>query len=131
MKKTLKGYIFSRSFMGERVPQGVQNLFLREYCKKNKYNFQLSSVEYRMNGSYIHLNNLVNNLKKYDGILAYSLFQLPNDPDVRTNLLIKIIKYKKTLHCAIEDIVIKDLNSIEKINDILSITQTISSQLSL
>ena len=129
MKKTLKGYIFSRSFMGERVPQGVQNLFLREYCKKNKYNFQLSSVEYRMNGSYIHLNNLVNNLKKYDGILAYSLFQLPNDPDVRTNLLIKIIKYKKTLHCAIEDIVIKDLNSIEKINDIWSIKQTISSQL--
>ena len=36
MKNNLKGYIFSRPFMGERVPQSVQNMLLREYCKKKK-----------------------------------------------------------------------------------------------
>ncbi len=59
--------------MGERVPQSVQNLLLRDYCKRKKYDFHLSSVEYCIENSFIHLNNLVNNLKKYDGIIAYSL----------------------------------------------------------
>lgn len=38
----LKGYIFSRSFMGERAPQHIQNIILREYCKKNNFTFLLS-----------------------------------------------------------------------------------------
>ena len=31
----VRGYIFSRPFMGERVPQHVQNLVIRDYCEKN------------------------------------------------------------------------------------------------
>lgn len=124
MKNNLKGYIFSRPFMGERVPQSVQNMLLREYCKKKNYNFHLSSVEYCIEGSFIHLNNLVNNLKKYDGILAYSLFQLPAEPNTRSKLLLKILKHKKSFHCAIEDIEIKDKETIEKINDIWAIKLT-------
>lgn len=124
MKNNLKGYIFSRPFMGERVPQSIQNMLLREYCKKKNYNFHLSSVEYCIDGSFIHLNNLVNNLKKYDGILAYSLFQLPAEPNARSELLLKILKHKKSFHCAIEDIEIKDKESIEKINDIWAIKLT-------
>ena len=42
----LKGYIFSRDFFGERVPQNVQNIVLRDYCKKNKHTFLLSGTEY-------------------------------------------------------------------------------------
>ena len=33
--KKVRGYIFSRSFMGERVPQHVQNIVIRDYCEKN------------------------------------------------------------------------------------------------
>ena len=110
--------------MGERVPQGIQNMLLREYCKKKNFNFHLSSVEYCIEGSFIHLNNLVNNLKKYDGILAYSLFQLPVEPNIRNELLLKIIRYKKSFHCAIEDIEINNKESIEKINDIWAIKLT-------
>ena len=124
MKNNLKGYIFSRPFMGERVPQGVQNMLLREYCKKKNFNFHLSSVEYCIEGSFIHLNNLVKNLKKYDGILAYSLFQLPVEPNTRNELLLKIIRRKKSFHCAIEDIEINNKESIEKINDIWAIKLT-------
>ena len=125
MKIKLKGYIFSRPFMGERVPQSVQNLFLREYCKRNNYNFDLSSVEYCMDNSFIHLNNLVTNVKKYDGILAYSIFQLPSDPDLRTKLLNKVIESKKTFHFAIENIILKNKESFNSINDIWAIKQSI------
>ena len=131
MNNILKGYIFSRTFMGERVPQSVQNLLLRDYCKRKKYNFYLSAVEYCIKDSFIHLNNLVNNLKKYDGIIAYSLFQLPEDPNIRKNLLLKIVHNKKTFHCALENIIIKDISTIEKINDIWSIKQTMLSKTSV
>ena len=50
--KKLRGYIFSRPFMEERVPQHVQNIILRNYCEKNNYAFLLSSVEYKMNNSF-------------------------------------------------------------------------------
>ena len=41
----LKGYIFSRPFFGERVPQNVQNIILRDYCKKKLFvAFKLNRV---------------------------------------------------------------------------------------
>lgn len=126
MKNILKGYIFSRPFMGERVPQGIQNLFLREYCKKKNYHFHLSSVEYCMKDSFIHLNNLINNLKAFHGIVAYSLFQLPQNPNERNKLLLKVLNKKKKLHFALEDIIVDNPETIEKVNDIWSIKETIS-----
>ena len=33
--ENIRGYIFSRPFMGERVPQSVQSLLIRDYCNKN------------------------------------------------------------------------------------------------
>ena len=41
--KNLKGYIFSRKFYDERVPQHIQNLVLRNYCQMNKLNYLLSA----------------------------------------------------------------------------------------
>ena len=32
--KSLKGYIFSRPFYGERAPQHIQNIVNKDYCKK-------------------------------------------------------------------------------------------------
>ena len=37
--KKLRGYIFSRSFMGERAPQHVQNIIIRDYCKRNNFTY--------------------------------------------------------------------------------------------
>ena len=81
--KKLRGYIFSRSFMGERAPQHVQNIVLRNYCEKNNYFFLLSSVEYKMSNSYFMLELAIKELKRLDGILAYSIFQLPENDDWR------------------------------------------------
>jgi len=75
--KKLKGYIFSRPFFGERAPQHVQNIVLRDYCKKNNFNFLLSSTEYKVENSTYILNELLKNIKSYNGIIFYSLLQLP------------------------------------------------------
>ena len=40
--------------MGERVPQHVQNIVLRDYCKNKKLQFIMSATEYSAkNSSYI------------------------------------------------------------------------------
>ena len=93
--KKLKGYIFSRPFMGERVPQHVQNIVLREYCIKNDFQFLMSATEYSMKNSHLILFQTLNDLKKFDGIVFYSVFQLPENDLVRKKILDKILKMKK------------------------------------
>ena len=40
--KKVRGYIFCRAFMGERVPQHVQNIVIRDYCKRNNLLYLLN-----------------------------------------------------------------------------------------
>jgi len=58
----LRGYIFSRPFMGERAPQHVQNIILRDYCSKRGYDFLLSVTEYAMPDSFMILESLLDDL---------------------------------------------------------------------
>ena len=117
----LKGYIFSREFMGERVPQNVQNLFIRDFCNKNNFQYLLSATEYAMESSSMVLAQTINESKKIDGIVAYSIFQLPSNKQKRIEYLQKIINLKKTFYGALEDLKVsnnKDLEQIEEIWDI-------------
>jgi sporadic carbohydrate cluster protein (TIGR04323 family) len=79
----LKGYIFSRPFFEERVPQHIQNIILRDYCKKKNIHFLLSSTEYVIEKSTYILFELVKNYKNYDGIVFYSILQLPSQKKLR------------------------------------------------
>ena len=124
-KKIFRGYIFSRSFMGERAPQHVQNIVLRNYCEKNNYFFLLSSVEYKMSNSYFMLELAIKELKRLDGILAYSIFQLPENDDWRKKILRKIIKKKKEIHFAVEDFSVRKEKDIQKLQEIWLIKKTL------
>ena len=55
--KKKKGYNFSRPFLGERAPQHVQNIIIRNYCEKNNYKFLLSSTEYSKKTVFTYLKN--------------------------------------------------------------------------
>ncbi len=116
--KKIKGYIFSRPFLDERAPQHVQNIVIRDYCKKENLHYGLSAVEYAMKNSYKTLHQLVNNLKSLDGIVAYSVFQLPSDDLQRKNILKKIIKQKKTLFFALEGLRLSTNDDLKKIDNI-------------
>ena len=52
MKLNLRGYIFSRSFMDERVPQHIQNIVIKDYSDKNNFNYLLKATEYTMKNSH-------------------------------------------------------------------------------
>ena len=116
--KSVKGYNFSRSFMGERVPQHVQNIVIKDFCQKNNLHFLLSSTEYAMKNSHYILNQLLKNLKNLHGIVAYSVFQMPYDNKKRAKVFKKILNNKKSLFFACENLVLtskKDIIRIEKI----------------
>ena len=121
--KKLKGYVFSRKFNGNLTPQKIQNIVLRDYSLKKNYNFIMSSVEYSMNDCFFVLEGLVKSLKKYDGIVAYSIFQMPLDQKKRIKIYKELILKKKELHFALEDVVLskKNIHNVNFIEETISI----------
>ena len=93
--KKVRGYNFSRSFMGERVPQHVQNIVIKDFCQKRNFNFLLSVSEYSMPNSFYILKDLLNNLTGLYGVVAYSIFQMPYDDKERKLVFKKILNKKK------------------------------------
>lgn len=123
--KKVKGYNFSREFMGERAPQHIQNIVIKDFCKKKKLKLLLSASEYSMSNSYYILEDIISNLNNLDGIVAYSLFQMPENMSKRNKILKKILKKKKIMCFAVEQIILSKVNQLEKINKIWEIKQTL------
>jgi sporadic carbohydrate cluster protein (TIGR04323 family) len=98
----VRGYIFSRSFMGERVPQHVQNLVVRDYCERNRLHFLLSATEYAMPGCHLVLEQTLGKLAEVSGLVFYSLFQLPEENSRRQRIYEQILSQQKDLHFAVE-----------------------------
>ena len=111
----LKGYIFSRPFLGERVPQHIQNIVIRDYCLKNNITFLMSATEYAFEGSLYILAELIDNLRNYDGLVFYSLFQLPVKKSVRHEIYKSIVKKNKQIHFVVENLSCSSKNDIENI----------------
>jgi sporadic carbohydrate cluster protein (TIGR04323 family) len=124
--KSLKGYVSSRPFMGERVAQHVQNTILRDYCNKIRAEYLLSGTEYAMENSFLMLNELVNEVPRVDGIVAFSLFQLPKEYNLRNNIYKNILMRKGELHFALEGLSIATDTDIKRIEDIWAVRQALS-----
>ena len=123
--KIIRGYIFSRPFMNERAPQHIQNIIIRDYCVKNNLHFLLSAPEYAMDKCHNVLNRLVKNLSNIHGIVAYSLFQLPEDTDLRNNIYKKILSKKKVIYFAVENLSISNKDNCNNVENIWLIKKTL------
>jgi sporadic carbohydrate cluster protein (TIGR04323 family) len=123
---TVRGYNFSREFLGERVPQHIQNLVIKEFCKKEKLNYLLSSTEYSMKDSSYILNQLISELKYVDGIVAYSIFQMPYDNFERKKIFSTIIKKKKKIFFATEGLKISNKLEMKRIEKIWLVKKVLS-----
>ena len=123
-KKVFRGYISSRSFMEERAPQHVQNIIIRDYCNKKNIHYLLSATEYTMENSALILKQLINDLPSIDGIVAYSLFQMPEDNSERQSIFSKIISLNKEIHFAVEGLSLYDNDSLNRIEDIWQVKKT-------
>ena len=116
--KSLRGYVSSRPFMGERVAQHVQNIILRDYCNKIEVKYLLSGTEYAMKDSFLMLNERINEIPNIDGIIAFSLFQLPEEKNLRNSIYKNILLQNGEIHFALEGLSITknmDINRIENI----------------
>ena len=114
----VRGYIFSRPFMGERVPQHVQNLVIRDYCKKKGIQYLLSGTEYAMAGSHLILQQIMDELPHLEGIVFYSLFLLPEQQKERDRVCKVILENKKTIFFAVEGLLMSNKIEHERIETI-------------
>ncbi|NEO82884.1 MAG: sporadic carbohydrate cluster protein, LIC12192 family [Spirulina sp. SIO3F2] len=121
----VRGYIFSRPFMGERVPQHVQNLVIRDYCKRNNLQYLLSAAEYAMSDCHLILDQVLEELNHIDGIVTYSLFQLPEDYARRQNIYNMILESGRTLHCAVEGVSMQSHEERDRLETMWRVRQTL------
>ena len=121
----VRGYIFSRPFMGERVPQHVQNLVIRDYCNKQSLQYLLSATEYAMANSHLVLQQVLEELSILDGIVFYSLFLLPEDKAERDSVIQIILKKEKTIYFAVEGLRMNNKTEHERIENILQVKKVL------
>ena len=125
LEKRLRGYIFSRPFMEERVPQHVQNIIIRDYCSKKDIQYLLSATEYAMKNSTLMLRQLIRDLPSSDGIVAYSIFQMPEDDDERLSIFDSVLALKKEIHFAVEGLCLYDNQSRDHIENMWQVKKTL------
>ena len=121
----VRGYIFSRPFLGERVPQHVQNLVIRDYCNKQSLQYLLSATEYAMANSHLILQQVLEELSILDGIVFYSLFLLPEDKTERDRVINFILKKGKTIYFAVEGLRMNNKTEHERIENILQVKKVL------
>ena len=121
----VRGYIFSRPFMGERVPQHVQNMVIRDYCKKQGLQYLLSATEYAMPNSHLILQQVLDELSELDGIIFYSLFLLPEDTTERDRVIQIILKKEKTIYFAVEGLRISNKAEYKRIEIIWQVKKVL------
>ena len=128
--KKLRGYIFARPFMGERAPQHVQNIILRDYCNKKSFELLLAATEYAMPDSSMILESVLDDLDSVDGIVFYSLYQLPTQPAQRQSVYSRVLASGKSLHFAVEGMSITKQGDVDPVEQCLLVKATLDSCIS-
>lgn len=112
-----RGYIGARMAMGRSVPQSVQQLVLRDYCRKRGLEYLLAATEYCLPGSTAVLDGVLDELDRIAGIVMYSLFLFPERRAKRQEMLRRVLDHGATLHTAVEGIVIAGDEDARRVED--------------
>ena len=122
-KIQLRGYISAREIENNIVPHKIQNLVIRDFCKNNNFSFLLSSVEYKMKNSFLILEEVLKELPKINGVVMFSMFQLPFNDEERKKIYKKILNKKKYLCFALENIILKNSKDVDDFDKIFKINK--------
>jgi len=125
-----RGYIGSRSYFGDRTPQHVQNLVVRDFCQRNGLLFLISATEYIMDGCYVMLEEVMTELPKIDGIVLYSIFMLPTDAGHRQDIYRRVLSAEVDISGAVENLRIQSEADIQTVEDIWAIKNITESDIS-
>jgi sporadic carbohydrate cluster protein (TIGR04323 family) len=121
-----RGYIGARRLNGSRTPQHVQNIVIRDYARRKNLQFLLSAVEHVMPGSYMILEDLLDELPRLNGIICYSIFMLPPDERRRREVYDRVLREGCNLHAAVEEIAIASNDDIQAVEDILLVNKYVT-----
>ncbi len=113
-----RGYIGSRRYDGDRVPQHIQNLAVRDYCQRHGFVFLLSATEYAMPACYMVLEDVIAEARRLEGVVLYSLSMLPTAHARRVDVCHRILRAGATLHGAVENMAIADEDDLDRVEDI-------------
>lgn len=118
-----RGYIGSRLLNGSRTPQHVQNIVIRDYARRKNLQYLLSATEHTMAGSYMILEDLLDELPRLRGIICYSIFMLPPEARRRQVIYDRVLQAGADLHAAVEEIAITSRDDIQAVEDILLVNK--------
>lgn len=113
-----RGYIGSRPYQGNRTPQSVQNLVVRDYCQRNGFSFLLSATEYAMENCFMIMEDLVLEAPRLEGVVLYSLDMLPTDPACRHDICRRFLDAGCTIHGAVENTAVRDKDALQRLDEI-------------
>ncbi len=113
-----RGYIASRPILGERTPQHVQNLVVRNYAQRRGLTFLLSATEWVMDECHMILGQVLDELDTIDGVIAYSMFMLPTDAERRAPIWRRVLGAGRSFHAALEGIAVADQAGVDRIEDL-------------
>ena len=120
--KGFQGYVASRPIQGCTIPQHVQNIVIRDYCQKRQMIYRLSGTEYAIPGSFLILNQIIKSLDELDGVVVYSMFQLPEDSASRRKIYGQFLERDKSLHFAVEGLSMFRFEDTLRLEDIWTVT---------
>ena len=109
-------------FGGRCVPQHIQQQVIRNYCAQNDLEFLLSGTEYCMGGAMI-LDAMLE--EDIDGIVAYSIFLLPEGYAMQRNMLERCKGASKDMHFAAEGVKASG-DDLAPLLDMLQVMEVIS-----
>ncbi|PSO14317.1 LIC12192 family sporadic carbohydrate cluster protein [Bradyrhizobium sp. MOS003] len=118
-----RGYIGARPLNGSRTPQHVQNIVIRDYARRKNLQFLLSAVEHIMPGSYMVLEDIMDELPRLNGLILYSIFMLPPDETRRREIYDRVLREGCDLHAAVEEITLSSQKDIQAVEDILLVNK--------
>ena len=119
-----RGYVATRPVRGDRIPHHVQNLVIRDYAERMGLRCpQLPAVEYAMPGCYMMLESVLAELATTEGVIFYSLFQLPERASRRRQIYDRVFGAGCSLHGALENIGLVRPGDIGRIEDIFRIAR--------
>jgi sporadic carbohydrate cluster protein (TIGR04323 family) len=121
-----RGYVGARPIFGNRTPQHVQNIVIREYAARHRLAYKLSATEYAMPSSYIMLQQVLGELPRLEGVILYSMFMLPQRPDVRASIYETFRRTGAILHAAVEGLAIRDADDARRFEDIWRVQQVMA-----
>lgn len=119
-RRGFRGYIASRPIRETTTPQRVQNLVIRDYCSRRGLAYLVSSAEYAMPNCFMMLENVLAELPKIQGIVAFSAFMLPAESSRRREIYARILRNGGTFHAALENLALCGAEDVEPIEDLLS-----------